>query len=543
LILHESSEATEALKSFATNANLSPQAVQAHVDAATATSLVKENTLLLSLSLYDANDTRSGTLLSALTHEEIGNLRTRMLQDTLLLATLLILIMVLFALYQKQRYLSHALTHQDEELEETVQERTGELLRHNSFMRSLFQTIPLPAFLKDREGTFVKCNKAYADLVSLSPKEMTGMKPEALFEKSVVEEATKADAYVLKIQRPFAYEQQIIINGKTRHFVIHKNVLKEGEETIGIVAIMQEITDRKNYQLKLEKTLEENHKQKAKLAHDHEIINQYAIYVRLDAVGIITEASEAMASVSGFSKAELVGKGWYNFCQENKVLIEELRTRIKTKKRWEGTLAFERKDGNTYWLKSSLLAQHDEEGNPTGYLVFGKDVSNEVRIKGLTYIDELTQIYNRKKLNETLKNALSVAHRYPHEQTTFILFDIDDFKGVNDTHGHLVGDSILQELSKLVESNLRDVDTLARWGGEEFAIVAPKTSLEGALKITEKLRQLIASHHFQKVEHITCSFGITEIKPEDTQDSLVQRADEALYSSKSKGKNRIEFLG
>ena len=188
------------------------------------------------------------------------------------------------------------------------------------------------------------------------------------------------------------------------------------------------------------------------------------------------------------------------------------------------------------------MAQFNPEGRKTGYLVFAKDVSNEVRIKGLIYTDELTQIYNRKKLNETLLTALTVVQRYPEEQSAFILFDIDDFKAVNDIHGHLVGDSILQELSALVKENLRDVDTFARWGGEEFAIIAPKTTLEGALKITEKLRRLISEHHFKKVEHLTCSFGITEIRAGDTHNELLKRADEALYSSKSKGKNRIEFL-
>ncbi|MBN2964817.1 diguanylate cyclase [Sulfurospirillum sp. T05] len=499
--------------------------------------------LSFTLAIPEVDGSVSGELLAVQNNLTIATLYKQAVQDFLFSAILLVLGLIMFALYQKQKNLARTLVQHDEAIEETVQERTDALVKHNSFMRSLFHTIPLPAFLNDKEGRFVECNEAFAKLFRLSKEQIMGALFEEIMDKVAAEEARNANAYVLKIQHPFSYEYRMSIGGVLRDFVIHKNVLKENEHIVGAVGIMQEITERKNYQLSLERALEENNTQKQKLAQDHSIINRYAIYVKLDTVGVITEASEAMAHVSGFSKSELVGKGWYHFCIEPPESIVELRERMRTKADWEGKLSFERKDGNTYWLHCSLIAQFSKDGTKTGYLVFAKDISNEVRIKGLIYIDELTQIYNRKKLNETLISALHIAQRYPDEQSAFILFDIDDFKAVNDTHGHLVGDSILQELSALVAKNLRDVDTFARWGGEEFAVIAPKTSLEGALKITEKLRHLVSSHHFKNVEHITCSFGITEIKPTDTQDDLLKRADEALYSSKSKGKNRIEFLG
>lgn len=521
---------------------LAKASVQAHRQDQKSASILQNRYLLLSLWLHDVDGSPSGELLTLQPHATIATLYKRMVQDAVFIAVLLVLSLVLFALYQKQKYLLSTLLLHDETVEATVQERTHSLEKHNAFMRTLFQTIPLPAFLNNKEGRFLECNTALCELYGRPKEEIIGRLFEDLMGQEVAQEAQKANAYVLKIQHPFAYEQQLEIAGQRRDFVVHKNVLHEQNTIVGVVGIMQEITERKNYQLKLERALEDNHKQKQQLAVDHTIINRYAIYVKLDTVGVITEASEAITHVSGFSKSELVGKGWYNFCQEEKAALEDLRARMQTKSDWEGRLSFERKDGNTYWLYCSLVAQFNAEGVKTGYLVFAKDVSNEVRIKGLIYTDELTQIYNRKKLNETLLTALSVVQRYPEEQSAFILFDIDDFKAVNDIHGHLVGDSILQELSALVKENLRDVDTFARWGGEEFAIIAPKTTLEGALKITEKLRRLISEHHFKKVEHLTCSFGITEIRAGDTHDELLKRADEALYSSKSKGKNRIEFL-
>jgi diguanylate cyclase (GGDEF)-like protein len=153
--------------------------------------------------------------------------------------------------------------------------------------------------------------------------------------------------------------------------------------------------------------------------------------------------------------------------------------------------------------------------------------------------DALTKLYNRRRFNEFLEGEISKSHRY---KTPFslIMFDIDHFKKVNDTYGHNRGDVILKEIAQVVVGTIRKYDIFARWGGEEFMILVPNSSLEGTLLMAEKIRSAIEKYAFTEVGTVTCSFGVTEYKDGDSIDSLVIRADGALYKAKELGRNRVE---
>ena len=167
-----------------------------------------------------------------------------------------------------------------------------------------------------------------------------------------------------------------------------------------------------------------------------------------------------------------------------------------------------------------------------------KVVANyNTRLKFMAQHDPLTGIYNRNKLYEYLNNELRLYQRY-QRHFAVIFFDVDDFKRVNDSYGHNEGDRALSQLASIVNQELRETDHFGRWGGEEFLIVLPEARLATALLIAEKLRQAIASYDFRFDNHpITCSFGIAEVQEGDTIESLIHRADEALYFAKSEGKN------
>jgi diguanylate cyclase (GGDEF)-like protein len=162
---------------------------------------------------------------------------------------------------------------------------------------------------------------------------------------------------------------------------------------------------------------------------------------------------------------------------------------------------------------------------------------NELLEKQAT-TDALTGIFNRMKFNKSLTNEIQRTQRY-NTSLSLIIFDIDHFKQVNDTYGHLAGDSVLKILTKLVASNLREIDLFARWGGEEFAILTPETPLDGAIKLADKLRSKIESHDFSEPEKITTSFGVTTLKKGDNTISFINRADEALYRAKEGGRNQV----
>lgn len=153
--------------------------------------------------------------------------------------------------------------------------------------------------------------------------------------------------------------------------------------------------------------------------------------------------------------------------------------------------------------------------------------------------DALTGIYNRMKFNKTLTIEMANAERY-NALLSLIIFDIDHFKKVNDTYGHSAGDNVLKFLTKLVTSNIRETDIFARWGGEEFVILAPGLSLADVEKFADKLRCKVEDFDFEKPKKVTLSFGVTSFKNGDSSTTLLNRADEALYRAKESGRNQVQ---
>lgn len=154
--------------------------------------------------------------------------------------------------------------------------------------------------------------------------------------------------------------------------------------------------------------------------------------------------------------------------------------------------------------------------------------------------DALTKIPNRMYFDLYLKNQLITARR---EKTVFslIMFDIDDFKMVNDTYGHPVGDKVLVELANIVKENIRENDFLARWGGEEFIILS-RSSTNDSIKLADKIAQIIRSYNFDTIGKLTCSFGVSSFEQNSTSESILEKVDEALYSAKESGKDCVKFV-
>lgn len=155
--------------------------------------------------------------------------------------------------------------------------------------------------------------------------------------------------------------------------------------------------------------------------------------------------------------------------------------------------------------------------------------------------DFLTGLPNRRLLHETLVKEIGKVKRH-QRSFSIILFDLDHFKSVNDTFGHETGDNVLKEVAGLMAQQLRAGDMLARWGGEEFLILCPETEGAQAIEIAERLKQTLENYLIEHVGTITASFGVTSHIESDTPDSLLKRADEALYRAKAKGRNRVDVV-
>ncbi len=165
--------------------------------------------------------------------------------------------------------------------------------------------------------------------------------------------------------------------------------------------------------------------------------------------------------------------------------------------------------------------------------------SQKNMLKQKAYFDDLTKVYNRAYFEEKFNKEKAYCNM-TKKPLSFIILDVDNFKNINDTYGHQVGDDILYELAQIVQNRTRHTDIFARWGGEEFVMILPNTDLEIASKVAEDIRAIIASHVFSNNLAITCSFGVSLLEEKDTKKSIVKRADDALYRAKLSGKNRVE---
>lgn len=162
-------------------------------------------------------------------------------------------------------------------------------------------------------------------------------------------------------------------------------------------------------------------------------------------------------------------------------------------------------------------------------------------LEKLATIDPLTGVYNRHHFNTILQFNIQKIHRYNGGHTfSILMLDLDLFKSINDTFGHLMGDEILKEFTERVQASIRKSDFLARWGGEEFVILAPEADLKQAMLLAEKVREVVASHVFQGIDRpLTTSVGITQFQMNDSINSIMDRADRALYEAKKAGRNCV----
>jgi len=162
------------------------------------------------------------------------------------------------------------------------------------------------------------------------------------------------------------------------------------------------------------------------------------------------------------------------------------------------------------------------------------------RLEQIAATDPLTGAANRTRFEELLVNEQHRHARSPKIPFAVILLDIDHFKRINDTWGHNQGDVVLKGVAQHVQNQLRHYDTLARWGGEEFAVLLPQTDLEAARSVAEKICRSLAATEFGQVGQVTASLGVALYRPGETGSELLGRADDALYRAKRNGRNRVE---
>jgi len=337
-------------------------------------------------------------------------------------------------------------------------------------------------------------------------------------------------------------------------------------ESIYIFNPMLKKIEKERLKEKLTKTkLEEIVSQKTKrLEESLEIINHYVFTSKTDMNGVITYVSDAFCELSGFSKDELIGKT-HNVIKHPdnpSSAFKKLWETLTSGNTYQGEVKNRKKNGEDFWLNSLIRPEFNNQSEIIGYIAYRKNITHEKiledmnlklekmvtkktkelkhsneRLLKLSQTDVLTGIYNRKKLQESLSLEIKKAYRY-EQIFSIILIDIDHFKNVNDTYGHLTGDNIIKAVCNLITANIRDIDLFARWGGEEFVILVHNQTKSEAKFLGEKIRKKISETKMDNLD-ITCSFGIAEYEKGDTDEKIFKKADDALYTAKESGRNCV----
>ena len=154
--------------------------------------------------------------------------------------------------------------------------------------------------------------------------------------------------------------------------------------------------------------------------------------------------------------------------------------------------------------------------------------------------DPLIGLANRRKGSEYIQDEI-IRVKNMTTSSSLIMYDIDDFKYINDTYGHNEGDIVLKDVSKIIKNYTRIKDSVIRWGGEEFMVICPDTKLVEAVSLANRFRKQIEDHNFEKGIKLTVSFGVIELKQEETLQEQIIRVDKKLYYSKEHGKNQVSF--
>lgn len=270
------------------------------------------------------------------------------------------------------------------------------------------------------------------------------------------------------------------------------------------------------------------------------IIDKYVIVSSTDLSGTITDASSAFCAITGYTKEELVGKK-HNIVRHPNMLAstyKEIWDTLGDNRTWIGEIQNMKKDGSSYWVYSTISPVFDNKGKKTGYTSIRQDITYQKMVEELSITDKLTGLYNRFKIESVFTEEINRYKRY-NEVFSVIIADIDNFKSINDTHGHDIGDITLVDLAKILKLKSRATDIVGRWGGEEFLLVLPQTDIDDAVILAENLRREIESFDFYKIKHCTASFGVSSFTDNDSIQSLVKRADTALYDAKKSGKNKV----
>jgi diguanylate cyclase (GGDEF)-like protein/PAS domain S-box-containing protein len=327
------------------------------------------------------------------------------------------------------------------------------------------------------------------------------------------------------------------------------------------ISVQFDITEQKKLEIELSSVQEKLESIKDELKYYKFALDQHAIVAITDVQGKIIFANQKFCTVSGYSREELLGQNHriLNSGTHSKEFFKEMYQNIARGKTWHGEICNRAKDGSLYWVLTSIIPFLDHYGKPIRYIAIRTDITqrkkDEDLIHQLAFYDPLTKLANRRLLLDRLEQATNLSAR-TQEYSALLFLDLDKFKPLNDTFGHAIGDILLKEVAVRLNDCVRKVDTVSRFGGDEFVVLLNelgserKAAKQNAYLIAEKILNSLNRPYFlpssdhKKITHIcSSSIGVVHFVGLDASvDEIINQADAAMYQVKNNGRNGIVFF-
>ena len=440
---------------------------------------------------------------------------------------------------------SEALQKAYAEMENRVAERTAELSLQLSFQQHLIEAIPGPVFYKGTDARFLGCNKAFAEFIGRPAHELIGKKAHDIVSADVADMHRDVDNELFAHPGYRIYESQLrYADGQLRDVVLHKATFNRHDGSVGgLVGLIFDITERKR--------MEDDLRQAATVFDN----SAEGVVISMPN-GSIIAVNRAFTEITGYEENEVIGQNPRMFQSgvHDQQFYREMWTTIADKGRWQGEVWNRRKNGEVYPEWISITAVRNSTGQLTNYVATFSDITYqkqaEERIQLLAFSDPLTTLPNRRLLLDRLEHALMVSARNNRYGALFFI-DLDNFKGLNDTRGHNIGDHLLKQVAQRILSCVREGDTVARLGGDEFVVMledlgdnaleATSQAESVGAKIMAKLNQLYTLEDVP--HHSTPSIGVTLFGDQkNALEELLKQADLAMYRAKASGRNALRFF-
>jgi diguanylate cyclase (GGDEF)-like protein/PAS domain S-box-containing protein len=404
--------------------------------------------------------------------------------------------------------------------------------------------------ITDLKGYIMFSNRATEEIYGYAADEFRRMHANDLN----ADPAFASDLIIPHIHKTGKWVGEIMVkhkDGRTFPILLNTSIVHDDTgNPIAMVGIIRDITENKRKEEELQKS------ERFLSTIFDSIRDPFCIF---DRHFRIIKVNEAYASMKNRSVGKVIGEKCYSVFEQRNHICDTCVV-DKTFKRGEPCTKekhISRHDSTDMWVEIYTYPVMNQEGRVTHVIEYTRDITDRKKseedkkhlIEELEYLartDSLTGLLNRRALMKRLEYEIDRAKRYGSE-LSLVLCDIDNFKEINDTYGHNAGDRALRIASEVLCESLRKTDILGRYGGDEFIMILPETSLYGAENLAEKIRFTIENADFQFIEsqpaRMSLSFGVTSFSATDDIDSMVKRSDNALYRSKQAGRNKVNSIG